>query len=483
VLLVVVVGVAAMAVRPAFDTDTWWHLRAGQWIVEHRQVPRVDPFSSTMRGSPWTYPGWLAQVVMLEFYRVGGLVGLTAFSAILVGVAFLFLWPLLEGPLLLRAALLLLAAATSAVYWAARPHLASFALAAIFYWALERRRRDSKSRAIWLLPLAMALWVNLHGGFAIGVILLLMVLGGALVDLFAAPARHFGTWSEAWHLRRGEIGTHFAVLLLCLAASTANPHGPAILAYPFKTVSIPVLQAYIQEWQSPDFRTPQLLPFLAMLLLLIVALGLSRKSTATAEWITTAGWTGLALIAVRNIPVFALVAAPVMARHISAALQPEGGAAMAGKPDPERRGLNTALGAGLLMILLAWVALQASPGRNRAQLEAQVPVDAVAAMRQVKPNGILFNDYNWGGYLLWELYPGYAPFVDGRTDVYSSAVFEDYLVLWAARAGWERVLERWDIGVVLLPPQSPLVAALDGVGWEERFRDDQAVILVRPGTS
>jgi hypothetical protein len=234
VLLVVVVGVAAMAVRPSFDTDTWWHLRAGQWIVENRQVPRIDPFSSTMRGSPWAYPGWLAQVVMLGFYRLGGLAGLTAFSAILVGVAFLFLWPLLEGPLLLRAAILLLAAATSAVYWAARPHIASFALAAFFLWALDQWRRGRRPRVIWLLPLAMALWVNLHGGFAIGFILLLMYLGAALVDLVAVPVRHRGTLGEGWRARRGEIATLAVVLLLCLAAGAVNPHGPAILAYPFR---------------------------------------------------------------------------------------------------------------------------------------------------------------------------------------------------------------------------------------------------------
>jgi hypothetical protein len=479
VLLVVVVAVAAMAVRPAFDTDTWWHLRAGQWIVENKQVPRVDPFSSTMRGRPWEYPGWLAQVVMLGFYRFGGLAGLTAFSAILVGVAFLFLWPLLDGPLLLRAAILLLAAATSAVYWAARPHIASFALAAFFLWALEQRRRGARPRVIWLLPLAMALWVNLHGGFAIGFILMLMYLIAALIDLVAAPVRHKGTWADAWVARRGEIATLAGVFVLSLAASAVNPHGPGILAYPFKTVSIPVLQTYIQEWQPPDFRTPQLYPFLAMLLLLIVAFGVSRKAAATIELIAAAGWTALALLAVRNIPIFALAAAPVIARHLSAALQPAEGAA-APPAREERRGLNTVLGAALMLATLAWVAAQASPKLNQVHLESQVPVAAVAALGEIGPRGNLLNDYNWGGYVLWELYPDDATFIDGRTDVFSPAVFEDYLRLWTARPGWEAAIERWDIGVVLLPPEAPLVSALLRVGWEESFRDGQAVILLRP---
>jgi hypothetical protein len=252
VLLIVVAGVAAMAARPSFDSDTWWHLRTGQWIVENREVPRMDPFSSTMRGAPWSPPGWLAQVVMLGFYRAGGAVGLTAFTAILVGVALLFLWNLLEGPRLLRAAILLLSAATSAVYWAARPHIASFALAAFTFWALEQWRRGIRRWVVWLLPVAMALWVNLHGGFAIGFLFLLMYLASSLIDLVGGLLRKKETWSEAWQKRRRDLATLGAVFVLCLAASAFNPHGPSVLAYPFRTVSIPVLRCTSRSG-SPRF--------------------------------------------------------------------------------------------------------------------------------------------------------------------------------------------------------------------------------------
>jgi len=139
------------------------------------------------------------------------------------------------------------------------------------------------------------------------------------------------------------------------------------------------------------------------------------------------------------------------------------------------------LGAGLVLMLLAWTSLQVSPSRTASQLHEQVPVAAVASLRQVDPRGNLFNDYNWGGYILWELYPAYATFVDGRTDVFSPEVFDDYLRLWAAQPGWEAAIERWEIGVVLLPPRSPLVGALDAAGWQENYRDEQAVVLLRPG--
>jgi hypothetical protein len=479
VVLVAIVGVAAMASRPAFDSDTWWHLRAGQWIAENGEVPRLDPFSSTARGVRWEYPGWLAQIVMLGFYRLGGLAGLTLFAAIFVGVALLFLWPLLEGPVLLRAAILLLAAASASVHWAARPHIASFALAAFFLWALEQWRRPGRKWAVWLLPPAMAVWVNVHGGFAIGFILLLIYLAGSMTDVAASRLADAGSWATVWRDRRGALGTLGLVFLLCLAATAVNPHGPRILAYPWTTVSIPVLQSHVLEWQSPDFSAPQLYPFLAMLLLLIAVLGVSRVSAGTTDILLVAVWTGLALIAVRNVPVFALVAAPVIARHATAALPTTRGGEV-GKGRADRRGLNAVIGAALILLGVAWIAVQAGSQRNEAHLRSQVPVAAVAALRQANPKGNLLNDYNWGGYVLWELYPDFRTFVDGRTDVFTNDVFEDYLRLWAAQPGWEAAIERWDIGTVLLPPESPLVAALEAAGWEAYFRDSQAVVLLRP---
>jgi hypothetical protein len=478
-LLVAIVGVAAMAVRPAFDTDTWWHLRAGQWIVEKRDVPHLDPFSTTMRGSSWEYPGWLAQVVILGFYRLAGLPGLTLFTAILVGVAFLLLWPLLEGPPLLRAAVLLLAAATSAVYWAARPHIASFALAAFFIWALEHWRRGKRRHVVWLLPVAMALWVNIHGGFAIGFILLLIYLGGGLIEMVAARLLGVEAWREAWHARRGALGVLSLVLFLCLAATAVNPYGPRIALYPFETVSIPVLQSYIGEWQSPDFSSPQLYPFLAMLLLLIAVLGLSRTAAGATDLLLAAAWTALALIAIRNVPVFALVTAPLIARHAAAALDDVRGGEVAGGRS-EKRGLNGVIGAAVVLLGLAWMAVQMGPERNQEHLRSLAPVAAVDALREIEPQGNLLNDYNWGGYILWELYPKYGTFVDGRTDVFSPPVFEDYVRLWSARPGWETALERWDVGTVLLPPDAPLVQSLEAAGWEAAFRDAQSVVLMRP---
>src|SRR3990170_1679917 len=150
-------AVLAMAIRPSIDTDTWWHLRAGDWMLEHGQILRQDVFSSTMQGVEWVYPGWLAQIAMRGVVESTGLAGLSLFTAVSVLIALAVVWPLLEGPLLLRSAVLLLAAATSAIYWSARPQILSFALTGITLWILEGSEGVGPRR-LWLLPVVLALW-------------------------------------------------------------------------------------------------------------------------------------------------------------------------------------------------------------------------------------------------------------------------------------------------------------------------------------
>ena len=160
-----------MAVRVSVDTDTWWHLRAGSWIVENRQILRSDPFSLTRQGQPWIYPGWLSQVVIFYLYQGFGFAGLNILTGVMVVLAFLAIWQLLEGPLLLRSAIILIAATVSGVYWSARPQIFSFALAGLTLFLLER---SARGRRKWLfaLPPLMAIWSNIHGGFVIGFILM-----------------------------------------------------------------------------------------------------------------------------------------------------------------------------------------------------------------------------------------------------------------------------------------------------------------------
>ena len=198
VILLTFLAIFAMSARISIDSDTWWHLRAGQWIVSNHTILQTDIFSTTRNGAPWNYPGWLVEVPLYWIYSATGPAGLNLWTAATVTLAFFFVWLTLSGGVFLRAFTLILATAVSAVYWAARPYLVTFLLAAIFLWVLEGWRwkpTRKKERLLWLLPLLMVIWANSHGGFAVGFILIGIYLAGEIL----------GWLSLRWRMHRQTI--------------------------------------------------------------------------------------------------------------------------------------------------------------------------------------------------------------------------------------------------------------------------------------
>jgi len=499
-----------MALRFSIGPDTYWHLRVGDWILSEGSLPRLDPFSLTRLGSEWIYPGWLAQILLIVVYRLLGFPGLNLMTALVVAAAFGFVWMAMQGRLLLRAFVLLLAATASAVYWAARPHIFTFFFAAVTLWALDRFRRKG-SRVIWLLPVMTAVWANVHGGFVISILLIGLEILATLLDLLLPKlriaiqgkgdaagqegdgARHGGLRQEdarhgadvSTEQRASTIGrlkTLVGVGLVSIAAIVVNPFGVDMLAYPFRTVSIGVLQDYIQEWQSPNFHQLEVQPFLWLLLLVLAAMAISPKRPTPIELIHIGVFAYLGFLAARNIALFALVAAPVLSRHLDAFLV---------RWLPRRRGgqeLSPRLTRPLNVILLVLIALAAlikgalplSNPFNEETIAENMPARAVEYLRINQPEGPLFNSYNWGGYVLWSLYPEYLSFVDGRTDLFDDAILEEYLDVWRGNEGWQESLDRWGIRTVLIETDAPLARELLRAGWTAVHEDDQASVFIDP---
>ena len=477
VTLLAVLAIFAMALRVSLDSDTWWHLAAGRWMIEHGSLLREDPFSFTRSGSPWHYPGWLAQLLLYVVYRAAGAGGLNVLTAAVVTSAFIFVYRATRGDAFVRSFIVLLAAIASAVYWSARPQILSLLLAAIFAWVLEEYRSHGRNR-LWLLPPLTALWVNLHGGFAIGFIFIVLTMVGVGVEgLLTAGAERRRAWRSTAILA--------GVGLACAAAVGLNPFGYEMLAYPFKTVGIGALQAYIQEWQSPDFHTREAQPFLWLLFLSLAAIGFSPRRLAAADFILFTGVAYIGFLAGRNMPLLAIVAPPIIARHAQEIL--ERLAPSWGKGDPNRAGLARMRWLNVVVLMLGFVAVAAKaapvldPQLNQQQVARTEPVGAMAYLRTHPALGRMLNSYNWGGYLIWAL-PEYPVFVDGRTDLYDDDLLAQYLAAVRAEPTWRDVLERWQIGVVLLEPDAPLVTLLRQQGWQTAAADELSVILIPPGT-
>jgi hypothetical protein len=486
-LLVAVLFVAifAMAFRQPTDTDTWWHLKSGQLMWEEGRVLRADPFSHTVTGQAIVYPA-LVQVLLWPVHEALGLPGLALVLAAAITLTFVLVYRQCEGRPFVAAFSTLLATVASSVIWAIRPQIVTLLLAALVSFLLDRYRKSGEARWLWAIPILVVLWVNCHGGFVIAFVLMGCHLVGEALSRLTTPSPPTGS--------QARIAPLVVTLLVSIPATLLNPNTVRMIPYAYQTVSIGPLQDFIQEWAAPDFHNLQFQPFIWLLLLTLVAMGLSRRR---------ADWTDLALVgifgymgmlAVRNIALFAVIAAPVLARHGVDALNELAlnsrlswlGALTHSRPPGRLPRSLVLVNALTLALVVAGAGVKVGLDLARLQDPATwgegLPLDAVEYLRDHELPGKLFNTYNWGGYLIWSLYPEKPVFIDGRTDLYAlnSQVLEDYVLVHWTRPGWEQVLDRYEIGHVVTERTGLLdVMLAETQGWNPVYRDDVAVIYAR----
>ena len=467
-----------MAVQPSLDTDSWWHLRSGAWILENGQILKSDPFSLTRQGQAWIYPGWLSQIILFSVFNSLGMAGLNLFTGIIVLITFAMLWMTLERKELLRAFVLLLAAATSGLYWSARPQIFTLLFTSATLFLLEGTKRE-KQRHLWILPVLITIWVNLHGGFIVGYLLIGVYFMGEVIEALISIILSRRKLNEEWQNRKESLSVLAAVGIASIFTGMINPHGPVILLYPFQTISMGTLQDYIAEWQSPNFHTPEVQPFILLFFLTFLSFGISTKKRSARELLLISLFGYMSLMAVRNVGLFALVAAPIACRHLDAGLKPLFKRLKSEKELPEKltKHLNLILAVLLTFAGLIRIATQLENEVNQKHIHQQIPLEAFEFIEEEKPEGALFNSYNWGGYVIWSLYPDYLSFVDGRTDLFSDEILNEYLNTWLAKPGWQTFLEEWGIQWALIEIDSPLSRVMIYDGWRLLYQDEQAIIL------
>jgi hypothetical protein len=468
--VVLLLGLFGMTARPATDPDLWWHLRTGQWIVETGHVAHFDPFSFTRAGHAWVSHEWLSEVVFYELWKHGGAAALIVFSAIVTTAGFMLLYLRCPGKKHWAAAATVFGALASAPSWGVRPQMFTFTLASLLLWLLEGGTRKDRPRLLFWIPPLFLLWLNLHAGFALGLALLLAYGVGLIMETAVG--------NTPWPQARPIILRVLLLLLACLALVPLNPSGAQLYRYPLDTLRSPGMRSFIGEWRSPDFHESLYRPLLLVWLLVLTAIASSRSRPKGRVIVPLLLTSCAALDAVRHIPIFVLVAIPV----IAAAL-PVGSASLAvsqRRPDSSRfRPFSN--GAVLILIaifaLVKWVSL----ARNQDAREAeQFPQKAVAFLRAGDYPRKVFVYYDWGGYAIWKLYPEYRVFVDGRADLYGDDLLRQFKTAVQLRIGWRDVLDRWKVEVVLVPPTCALAQALLlDPNWHAEFSDSKAILLLR----
>lgn len=492
---VLLFGLLAMTARPATDPDLWWHLRTGQWIVETGHVPHSDPYSFTRAGQPWVAHEWLLEVLFYELWKHGGFAALIVFSAIVTTAGFILLYLrcLADGVKNhWAAAAIILGALAAAPSWGVRPQIFTFMLASLLLWLMECGEHRPRL-LLWIPPLFL-LWLNLHAGFALGPVLLLAYGAGLMIET--------ATGATPWNEARPIILRVLLLLVACVALVPLNPSGTGLYRYPFDTLRSPAMRSLIGEWHSPDFHEWLYRPFLLLWLLLLVAFATSSCGSRAlprldgtdlrprAKWRIMAPLlltACAALDAVRHIPIFVLLAVPVIAAAFSAnrgMLEPQPTPGNTGQisPTPRSSRLRPLFNAVVVILLAAfalarWVGL--ARGQDAREAE-QFPQKTVAFLRAGDYPRNVFVYYDWGGYAIWKLYPEYRVFVDGRADLYGDDHLRQFTAAVQLRTGWRDVLDRWKVEAVLVPPACALAQALLlDPNWHAAFRESKAILLVR----
>lgn len=474
------------------DGDTGWHIITGKNILGGLKVPFADPYSHTMPGTPWTSHEWLAEIVLAGFHRLMGLNGVVLLSALVVGLTFFFLYRFLVyravNPFV--AVLLTVAAAiASSLHWLARPHIFSMPMTLAFIVILEVYQREGKNHLKYL-PMLMAVWVNLHAGFILGLMLLFLYAGGNLFRYLASKRRDTGSKDKAKVL--GLTGA------VTVAATFLNPHGPAILYFPFHLVGRKYIMDNVMEWLSPNFHANR--TFEMMLFTFIVIFVLSRKKPDMFEGGAALLMTHMSLYSARYIPLMALIVTPAAAVRAGGVLDELAGHLPGGGlsrrvaerfkkitsdivPLERRFTLHTWIYVSVAACLM--VAFNGGYAGGMKVMDYRhdskvFPVDAVEFALKNDIKGNMFNNDGWGGYIIYRSYPHWKVFFDGRSDMYGVPFMKEYIKVARAEPGYDKVLDKYNVDWVIYNNGAAICQLLLESGkWRLIYADKTADILVR----
>jgi hypothetical protein len=439
---------AAFTLDPAFDHDTWWHLRVGQLVAETGSVPTFDPFSrlGCEQPTPWIAYSWLYEWGLYQAYAALGPVGVLWVRTLLGAFSTATVFALILGRTGLTGRGLLsvgFAAITLMPMMKERPWHLTIAFTALTVAVVGELRNGASPRRFAWLPILFALWANVHIQFVLG----WLVLGLACLTPGAAKRQ--------------------SLILLtagCVVATFLNPYHVRLLGvvWQYATQTGPLRS--VQELAPPEAASPWLWAGLALL-----------------------GWAAARVLHRKPTDVFALLLLAValvlvlrMRRDVWLAAVAFGGAwrseMMSRVSKASIIGIVFATFIGVRLLNLAGFGPAADTTTANAQL---YPVRAAAYVREHAPPGPLFNSFNWGGYLIWAL-PEYPVSIDGRTNLYGSERIARSIRTWDGEPGWDADPELRSARLVIAPRARPLTRLLRERPneWRVAYEDETAVVFV-----
>jgi len=526
-IFIVLLGLLAftnLSVRLLGDAGIGWHIRTGQLILATHAIPHSDPFSSTMAGQPWFAWEWLYDMLVGWLDKVASLNGVVFLTASIIALTFSWTFRLLlrrGTSLIVALTLVLLAAAAAMIHFFARPHVVSWLFAVFWFWILDSSETNHcpsssghNRHLLWLLPLLMLLWVNVHGGFLLAFVLLGLYWPGAAWQWFTLKKDRFEDVRQK--ATAGKRAQDLALIGVASALATlANPYGWKLHVHIYRYLSNRFLMDHIDEFQSPNFHGVAQKCFAVLLLLTFVALAAKNRETSQLRAsevlvVLFAAYSGL--YASRNIPMSSLLLILVIGPWLSNGAQEIADRFAKWWPASKLRisrhflqrmqviesSLRGHVWSIAAMALTCWITfhggqLGPTPLMDAHFDDKRFPIAAVDHLAKrdlgrgraswtVDPGPVFAPDY-WGGYFIYRLYPQIRLSIDDRHDFYGDAFLKSYLKLMHAEPGWQDFLEQYPVRYVAVPKDSaPANILSESPSWH-RVYEDEVVAIFAPARS
>ena len=468
-LVLVLSASAVVTVSPVIDPDIWWHLRTGEWVVEHGAVPVNDPFSTYGAGRPWVAYSWLFGVLIYALYKAFGLTGLVLYpvaGGLMLTLSLLWLVTRFEFRIPRALAFVAVGVAAMGPILAPRSYLFTIGFFTVEMCVLFGARRTGRTRELWILPPMFALWANVHIEFVHG----LLAMGLIVVESGVA---HVCAVNQTAGPRGVPLRPAILTTAACVLATLASPYGVAVYRPVLEYGAQRFIYQMVSELTAPDFRQAAHWVFLALAIgaaftlgrqrhveifpvLLLVSGGYFSFNTGRDVWFLVVG--SLAIIVSvwgdRRLP----------RPHL-----------------PWRSGIAAVLGTvGAIAAIASGRHL--TPSTLEAAVAKKYPVAAVSAVKERGYPGPLYNTFDWGGFLIWQL-PEHRVSMDGRTNVHGDERLRRSIRTWTGHVGWDSDEELRSARLVIGPVDAALTQLLRrDRRYELVYNDDVAMVFTRRNT-
>ena len=464
VCMVLMIGrVLMFCVQQFTESDLWWHLRNAYNLLHYHSLSRIDSYSFTAAGTPWISFEWLSEVAYYLAFRAAGLQGILMlfFAVLIVIFTAVYYRSWRAGANCKDAAVTtFVAICMGGVSIAPRTLLFGWLCMTGLLLVLDNFRRTGKG--LWPLPPLFALWINFHGSWPFGMVVLLIIIVAGLVE---------GQWGlvTATRWTRQELRNLLLVLAASAAALFVNPFGYKLVFYPLDLLLHQKgVMNFIEEWSPVEFGTVNGTLALALIFGLLAAALFSQLPWKLEDVLLTAFSLWAALSHVRFLFFAGIIIMPILAPRLRLFPPYE--------PEREKVWFNAVIIACLIGAMIWYFPSQS---KLQSMFDDEYPKAALAFMEKHNSQGNIFNQYKFGGYMEFHA-PQYKTFIDGRADLFThTGIFDDYLRASALKNTFE-ILDRYNIQYVFVQPTEPIIYLLQhSNGWKVIYSDKVAVLLER----